>query len=71
MGRACSAYGGGEVCTGCWWGSLRERGHWGDQDLDLMDLQEVGGGRGDWIELAQDTDRWRAFVGKVRDFRVP
>ena len=26
--------GGIEVCTGCWWGSLRERGHWGDQDVD-------------------------------------
>ena len=36
-----------------------------------MDLQEVGGGRGDWMELAQDTDRWRALVGTVRDFRVP
>ena len=24
----------GEVCSGCWWGSLRERGHWGDQDID-------------------------------------
>ena len=35
------------------------------------DLQEVGGGRGDWMELAQDTDRWRALVGTVRDFRVP
>jgi len=23
-----------EVCTGCWWGSLRERGQWGDQDVD-------------------------------------
>jgi hypothetical protein len=33
-----------------------------------MDLQEVGGGRGDWIELAQDRDRWRALVGTVRNF---
>jgi hypothetical protein len=23
-----------EVCTGCWWGNLRERGHWGDPDVD-------------------------------------
>jgi hypothetical protein len=23
-----------EVCTGCWWGNLREKGHWGDQDVD-------------------------------------
>ena len=36
-----------------------------------MDLQDVGGGRGDWMELAQDRDRWRALVGTVRDFRVP
>jgi hypothetical protein len=61
------------VCTGCWWGSLRERGHWGDQDMDniKMDLQEVGGGHGDWMELAQDRDRWRALVGTVRNVRVP
>jgi len=36
-----------------------------------LDLKEVGGGRGDWMELAQDRDRWRALVGTVRDFRVP
>ena len=36
-----------------------------------MDLQEVGGGHGDWMELAQDRDRWRAHAGTVRDFRVP
>jgi hypothetical protein len=31
----------------------------------LMDVQEVGGGRGDWIELTQDRDRWRALVSMV------
>jgi hypothetical protein len=36
-----------------------------------MDFQKVGGGRGDWMELAQDRDRWRALVGTVRNFRVP
>jgi len=41
------------------------------EDNIKMDFQEVGGGRGDWMEFAQDRDRWRALVGTVRDFRVP
>jgi len=41
------------------------------EDNIKMDLQEVKGGRGDWMELAQDRDRWRALVGTVRKFRVP
>jgi hypothetical protein len=41
------------------------------EDNIMMHLQEVGGVRGDWMELAQDRGRWRALVGTVRDFRVP
>ena len=41
------------------------------EDNIKMDLQEVGGGHGDWMELGQDRDRWQALVGTVRDFRVP
>ena len=47
----------------------RPRRRW--EDNIKMDLQEVGGGRGDWMELAQDRDRGWALVGTVRDFRVP
>ena len=36
-----------------------------------MDLQEVGGSCGDWMELAQNRDRWRALAGMVRNLRVP
>jgi len=36
-----------------------------------MDLQEVGGGYGDWMELAEDRDRWLALVSTVMNLRVP
>ena len=41
------------------------------EDNIKMDLQEVGGSCGDWMELAQDRDRWLALVGTVRNIRVP
>jgi len=41
----------------------RPRRRW--EDNIKMDLQEGGGGRGDWMELAQDRDRWWALAGTV------
>jgi hypothetical protein len=47
----------------------RPRRKW--EDTIKMDVQEFGGGRGDWMELAQDRDRWRALVSTVKKLRVP
>jgi hypothetical protein len=46
----------------------RPRHRW--EDNIKMDLQEVGWGM-DWIDLAQDRDRWRALVNAVMNLRVP
>jgi hypothetical protein len=48
---------------------VRPRRRW--EDNIRMDLQEAGGGRGDWMRLAQDMDGWRALVSTVNNFRVP
>ena len=47
----------------------RPRRRW--EDKIKKDLQEVGGSCWDWMELAQDRDRWRALVGTVRNLQVP
>jgi hypothetical protein len=47
----------------------RSRGRWGDNIK--TDLQEVGCEGMEWIELAQEWDRWRALVNAVMNLRVP
>jgi len=65
-----------EACTGFWCGYPRERDHGGDPGADgriilrwIFSKWDVGGM--DWIELAQDRDRWRTSVTAVKNLRVP
>jgi hypothetical protein len=47
----------------------RPRRRW--EDNIKIDVQEVGGDCGDWMELVQDRDRWRALVSTVKNLRIP
>ena len=61
--------------TGFRWENLRERDHLEDPDVDgriiLRYLQEVGCEGMDWIDVAQDRDRWEALVNAVMNLQVP
>jgi len=76
MGGSCSAYGGKVGLYSVLVKKLegkrplgRPRRRW--EDNIKMVLQEVGYGGMDWIELAQDRDRWWALVKAVMNLRVP
>jgi len=68
MGVECSTYGGGLKPEGKRpLGTPRSR--W--EDNIKMDLEEVRCGSMDWIELAQERDRWRILVNAVKNIWVP
>jgi hypothetical protein len=76
MGRACSTNGGKRnayrILVGKPEGKRplgRPRRRWVDNIK--MDLREIGWDGVDWIDLAQDKDRWRALVNMVMNIRVP
>jgi hypothetical protein len=76
IGRVCSTYGGRrEAHTGFWWGNLREGDNLEDPGVDgriiLKWIFEKRDGAMDWIDVAEDRDKWRALVNAVMNLRVP
>jgi hypothetical protein len=65
-----------EECTKFWWESPKERDHLEDRGIDvrmgsewILLLAWLAGGV-EWVQLAQDRDRWRAVVNTVMNLRV-
>jgi hypothetical protein len=73
--HAARMVGGGEVHTGLWLGELRERDHLEDLGVDrtivLKWIFKQWDGGVDWIDMAQDKDRWRGVVNAAVNLRVP
>ena len=75
MGGACGTYGAVERGVQGSGGEISGKETTGETqtqmgDNNKMDLQEVGGGCGDCMELAQYRDRWRALVSTMMNLRV-
>jgi hypothetical protein len=75
-GHVALTGGRGEVLIGFWWGNVRERDQLEDPGIHgRIILRSIfrkwDGGGMDWIELAQDKDRWWALVNAQINFRVP
>jgi hypothetical protein len=76
MGKACSTNGEKRNAYRVLVGKPEGKGPLGRPrrrwvDSNKMDLREVGLDAMDWIDLAQDRDRWRALVNAVMNFQVP
>ena len=76
MGGACSTYGGEEWSIQGFGGETRGKRQLGRprhrwEGNNKMDLEDLGCGGMDWIDLAHDRDRWRALVNAVMNLRVP
>jgi hypothetical protein len=63
--------------VGYWWESQKERDHWEDGDVGgwtiriTTDLGVIEWDCVDWIDVAQDMDRWRALVNTIMNLQVP
>jgi hypothetical protein len=71
MGRACGTYERQER-----WGDLRERDHLEDLGMDgriilKLIFKKWDQGDMDWVDLAQDRDRWRALVNAAMNLQIP
>jgi hypothetical protein len=57
-----------EGCTGCWWGNLRERGRWGDPDVDRRIILRWMFRK--WEMVVYDREEWKRLMRRARSHRI-